>query len=97
MNWGIIVILLTSAIFLGCSRNISIAEENLPPIVLSSFKDRYPLFKNAKWEIEKGEDRLIYEVDFTLDQKMMEAEFTKEGKFIEEYIFQTSTFKESYR
>lgn len=81
----------------GCTSSISIEERDVPQNILHSFQGKYPQAYGLKWRMGKKNNRLMYVVDFRLDQQRVEADFTKEGVFLGEYVFKSHVYKESDR
>jgi uncharacterized membrane protein YkoI len=52
--------------------------------VLTAFNAKYQGATDVEWELEKKDNKTVYEVDFKLNGKKVEAEFNADGGFIEE-------------
>jgi Putative beta-lactamase-inhibitor-like, PepSY-like len=57
-----------------------ISDKEVPAMVGSSFKIKFPTATNAKWEKENGTE---YEVNFKLEKVNYSAKFGSEGKWME--------------
>jgi hypothetical protein len=73
------IILLSS-----CATEFNILSDDVPSVVSSSFKTKYPSAQGSDWEVEKHDGHLVYEVAFKLDGKRKEAAFKPDGTFVKE-------------
>ena len=71
------------SLFSSCDEK-KIAASEVPQPVMAAFSAKYQGASDVKWEMEKKDNKTIYEVDFQLNGKKLEAEFDADGVFIEE-------------
>ena len=79
-----LVFLICTALIASCSSETEISSADLPPAVASAFETRYPGATDVEWELEKEDDKELYEAEFKLEGKEMEASFLADGTFVEE-------------
>lgn len=84
MNKRNLLIPLIALLLSGCAREFDIADTDVPEIVRSSFKQKYPSAEISGWEVEKSDGRLVFEAEFKLNGKKLEAEFRSDGTFVKE-------------
>ncbi|WP_336518532.1 PepSY domain-containing protein [Pollutibacter soli] len=68
---------------LSCDEK-KISASDVPSAVVSAFNQKYPGASDVKWQIEKENDKQIYEAEFKMDGKQIDAEFDADGTFIRE-------------
>jgi hypothetical protein len=68
----------------SCASEFKILESDVPEVVISSFKTKYPQATATTWEAEKTEGHLAFEAEFKLNGKSMEAYFKPDGTFLKE-------------
>jgi len=75
-----LLLLLCAALCLHPAAAQKIANDKVPPAVLSSFKAKFPTATKAKWEMESKTE---FEVNFRLDGKEVSANFALSGQWLE--------------
>lgn len=70
--------------FCSCASEFAILSDDVPSVVSSAFKAKYPSAQGSDWEVEKHNGHLVYEVAFKLDGKRKEAAFKPDGTFEKE-------------
>ena len=74
---------LAAALLLSsCAAEFSIVESDVPVAVLQAFKEKYPAAENVAWEVEKKENRLVFEAEFKISGKETGAYFTTDGSLM---------------
>lgn len=80
----LLVTVVVSLLVFSCATEFNIVADDVPLVVASSFKAKYPDAKDVKWEVEKHENRLVYEAGWKDGKKEKEAVFKPDGTFVKE-------------
>jgi len=56
----------------------------VPEAVVTAFHAKYHGVKDVKWEQETNKDTILYDGEFTMNDKKMEARFDDAGHFVDE-------------
>ena len=70
--------------FASCATEMNILSSDVPQTVQAAFKAKYPDAHNVEWEVEKEEDRLLFEAEWKDGTKEREASFRPDGSFVKE-------------
>jgi hypothetical protein len=84
MGKSIVFASVALAALFSCASEFKILESDVPPVVIASFKAKYPQASATTWEAEKTEGHLAFEAEFKMNGKGMEAYFKPDGTFLKE-------------